>query len=118
MSLDVYFYESHKCPHCGKETGHGEEVWSANITHNLNSMAEEAGIYGIVWRPEENGIEKAGDLTERLTAAIDVMNQDPPRFEKHNSKNGWGMYEHFVPWLERLRDASKEYPDARVRASR
>jgi hypothetical protein len=36
-------------------------VFERNITHNLNRMADEAGIYGVIWRPEENGIETAAD---------------------------------------------------------
>lgn len=27
-------------------------IFSANITHNLNAMAEAAGIYKHLWRPE------------------------------------------------------------------
>lgn len=30
-----------------------DEVYSANITHNLNRMAEAAGIYLALWRPSE-----------------------------------------------------------------
>ena len=36
-----------------------EGAYSANITHNLGKMAEEAGIYKHLWRPEEIGITKA-----------------------------------------------------------
>ena len=35
------------------------EVYSANITHNLNTMADEAGIYKHLWRPDEIKITKA-----------------------------------------------------------
>ena len=38
------------------------EVYSANITHNLGLMAEEAGIYQPLWRPEELGIKTAAGL--------------------------------------------------------
>lgn len=30
-----------------------EEVYSRNITHNLNTMAEKAGLYLALWRPGE-----------------------------------------------------------------
>jgi hypothetical protein len=93
-------------------------VYDSNITHNLNKMADEAGIYGIVWRPEENGVEKAGQLIEPLRAAIAAMKADRARFEKHNAPNGWGMYEHFVPFLEKYLAACEQYPDAEVRACR
>ena len=32
--------------------------------------------------------------------------------------NGWGMYEHFVPFVEKYLEACKEYPDAVIEVSR
>jgi hypothetical protein len=113
MSLDVYL-ESAKCEHCGRS----DEGFSANITHNLNSMAAEAGIYKIVWRPDEYGITKAKQLIEPLRKAIAEMKADPERFKKHNSPNGWGLYEHFVPWLDEYLAACEAEPEASVRVSR
>jgi hypothetical protein len=94
------------------------EVYSANITHNLGAMAREAGIYEHCWRPDEIGITKAGQLVEPLRAGLALMKADPPRFEKHNAKNGWGLYEHFVPWVEKYLAACEENPTADVRVSR
>lgn len=94
------------------------EVYSANITHNLGAMADEAGIYKHLWRPEEIEVTKAGQLVEPLRAGLAMMKADPPRFEKHNAKNGWGLYEHFVPWVENLLAACEQNPTADVRVSR
>lgn len=113
MSLDVYLDEQ-KCPHCGR-SGEG---FSANITHNLNKMADEAGIYGIVWRPEENGITKARQLIEPLRKAIAAMKADPERFKRHDDSNGWGTYDDFLPWLEQYLAACERMPDALVSVSR
>lgn len=113
MSLDVYL-NNPPCPHCGK----GEMVFSSNITHNLNKMAEEAGIYKHCWRPEEIGIKKASQLIQPLRNAITKMKADPSRFEKHNAPNGWGMYKHFVPWLEEYLAACEANPEAKVEVSR
>ena len=125
MSLNVYLEgktttEKCECPHCWNEHERAvtEQFFDANITHNLNAMAEEAGIYGVVWRPEENGIEKASQLIEPLECAISAMKADPTRFEKHNSLNGWGLYKNFVPWLEKYLAACRQCPDAAVRVSR
>ena len=107
MSLDVYLTRTQPTT-----------VFDANITHNLGAMAEEAGIYKHLWRPEEIGITKASQLIETLREAITLMRADPTRFEKHNASNGWGLYEHFVPWLERYLAACEEYPDADVGVSR
>lgn len=114
MSLDVYL-AAVPCAHCGRG---GEESYSANITHNLNGMAEEAGIYKHLWRPEEIGITKASELIEPLRAGLALMKADPPRFEKFNATNGWGLYKHFVPWIEEYLAACERNPDATVSVSR
>lgn len=106
MSLDVYLTVEH------------DEVYWANITHNLGRMAEAAGIYAPVWRPDENGIETASQLIEPLRTGIALMKSDPDRFQALNSANGWGSYVVFVPWLERYLAACMEYPQAKVSVSR
>ena len=113
MSLDVYLHMN-RCEHCGRS----DECFSQNITHNLTEMADEAGIYGIVWRPEENGITTAQQLIEPLRKAIADMKADPERFKKHNASNGWGLYKHFLPWLEKYLQACEEMPDATIEVSR
>lgn len=94
------------------------EVYDANITHNLGAMAREAGIYEVCWRPDEVGITKAEQLIEPLRNGIALMKADPARFEKHNAENGWGLYEHFLPWLEEYLAACEANPDAEVSVSR
>lgn len=106
MSLDLYL-------ECTQPT----EVYWANITHNLGAMAAEGGLYEMLWHPEEAGITSARQLTEPIQKAVAAMKADPARFKKHNAPNGWGLYEHWLPWLERLLAACQEYPDATVRAS-
>lgn len=93
------------------------ELFSSNITHNLGAMAGEAGIYEHCWHPERVGITKAKELIEPLTNGIKLMKQDPERFKKHNAKNGWGLYEHFLPWLKEYLAACKEHPEATVSTS-
>lgn len=125
MSLDIYLTEDTKgqftCPHCGQEfevcTG-TVEVYSANITHNLNKMAEEAGIYRALWRPEENGIKTASDLLSAIEAGVSDMQARPEYYSQYNSPNGWGMYERFVPWLLKLMQACREHPSAKVTVDR
>ena len=107
MSLDVYLTRTQPTT-----------VFSQNVTHNLNKMAEEAGIYKHLWRPDEIGITKAGQLIEPLKAGLAMMKADPERFKKHNSPNGWGLYKNFVPWIENYIAACAEYPDADVEVSR
>lgn len=94
------------------------EVYWANITHNLNTMAMEAGIYQALWRPEEIGITRAEQLIEPLTEGLNKLKADPDHFKQYNSPNGWGMYENFVPFVEKYLQACKENPDSEVSVSR
>ena len=118
MSLDVYLSNTVKCPACAHIFGGDSTAWSANITHNLTRMAEAAGIYEAVWRPEEIGISTAEQLIEPLCKGIALLKSDPERFKKFDAENGWGTYRDFVPWLDRYLRACMDYPTATVRASR
>lgn len=95
-----------------------DEVYSANITHNLGGMAREAGIYQHLWRPEEIGVTKAKQLIEPLAQGLTLLKSDPERFKKHNPPNGWGSYDRFIPWIEEYLAACIMNPDADVEVSR
>lgn len=94
------------------------EVYSDNITHNLGKMAQAAGIYEALWRPEELGFTKASELIAPLAVGLEKLLQDPDEYRKYNSPNGWGLYEHFVPFVKEYLQACIEDPDADVEASR
>ncbi len=94
------------------------EIYSANITHNLTRMASAAGIYEALWRPGEVGITKAAQLIEPLARGLALLKADPAGFEALNAPNGWGRYEHFVPFVENYLAACRENPDADVHVSR
>lgn len=89
-------------------------VYSANITHNLNRMAKEAGIYMHLWRPEEIGITKASQLIEPLAEGLNALIADPERFEKFNPENGWGTYGGLVGFVKEYLEACQKWPDADV----
>lgn len=95
-----------------------EQVYSDNITHNLTAMAEAAGIYRELWRPEEIGITKAAQLIEPLKAGLVKLKANPAEYEKHDAPNGWGQYKNFVPFVENYLAACEQYPDADVRVWR
>jgi len=125
MSLDVDLYgepETVECVCSECDNVHNKTVlpnlFNANITHNLNKMAEAAGIYKALWRPEEIGITKAGDLISFLEAGLKTMKDDPSKFIIHNPSNGWGSYKDFIPWIEHYLAACKEHPNATVSVSR
>lgn len=90
------------------------EVYSANITHNLGPMAQEAGIYGACWHPEDRGLGTAADLIPILRAGLALLESDPGRFRAFDAKNGWGTYDQFVPWVRAYLAACEANPDAVV----
>lgn len=113
MSLDVYL-TLEDCPHCHR----GEQVYSANITHNLNAMAQAAGIYEPLWHPEEIGATRAKHLLERLRVGLAWLKANEKLARVHDAPNGWGLYQHFVPWVEKYLAACEAYPEAIVTVSR
>ena len=70
MSLDVSLYIK-------VDTGGAEKkkivLFDANITHNLADMADAAGIYKYLWRPEEIGAKCAGDIIEAVEKGLALM---------------------------------------------
>lgn len=107
MSLDVYL-----------EDQEGKELYWANITHNLNTMAGEAGIYECLWRPDEHGITHARQIIEPLAAGVALLATQKERFEAFNAPNGWGKWENFLPWCAKYLQACRDNPDAIVKVSR
>lgn len=121
MSLDVHLYgkgEKEPCPECGQDRIKKPELYWANITHNLNKMAEAAGIYEALWRPEEIKATTGAHLIHPLEKGLELLKCDPERFKKYDAPNGWGLYEHFVPFVEKYLEACRNYPEAEVSASR
>lgn len=94
------------------------EVFTANITHNLGLMARNAYIYEALWRPEEKGWSKAADLIKPLEKGLKKLKADPERFEKLNPENGWGSYNNLVEFVTNYLAACREYPDAEVEVDR
>lgn len=140
MSLDVYLvrkkwtsYDEGKTWEEGKE-----EVYHSNITHNLNIMAEKAGIYNAIWRPyrlspdfnpeekdfnaesefEESVIIKASDIIDIVEKGFEDMKARPDYYMQFDSPNGWGLYKNFLPWIFNYLEACKKCPDAIIEVSR
>jgi hypothetical protein len=106
MSLDIYLTAIRPT-----------EVFHANITHNLGRMANAAGFYEHLWHPKEEGITLAQHLIAPLSQGIALMKADPARYKAFDAPNGWGTYDDFVPWLEKLLQACQENPDADISVS-
>ena len=107
MSLDVTLYAMRRVA-----------VHDANITHNLNQMADMAGIYKHLWRPDEIGITKAAQLIEPLRAGLTRLRSEPHFFQRFNPANGWGDYDGLVRFVEQYLAACEAEPNADVEVSR
>ena len=140
MSLDVYLgrkmYLSYDKGVTYEEKN--DELFWANITHNLGKMADKAGIYEALWRPyylhpdcpkefsshdEEYAFEVAHpmlakDIIQIVEKGYEDMKARPEYFKQFDSPNGWGLYIHFLPWVEKYLEACKTYPDAEISVSR
>lgn len=135
MSLDVSLYRTYHISYDkGKTLEEKEErVYDANITHNLGKMASEAGLYEALWRPyrlkegyvpttdydkelefEDANTTYAYELISIIEKGLEELKSKPEHYETFNSPNGWGMYEHFVPFVEKYLDALKQYSECRV----
>src|ERR1019366_5461275 len=116
MSLDISLINKPEtvkcnCEACGNEHTAiiRETVYNCNITHNLGTMADKASIYEALWSPDEIGITEAGQLVPLLEEGLKKLKAEPEYYKTFNAKNGWGLYEHFVPFVEKYLAACKEY---------
>lgn len=93
-----------------------EEIFSLNITHNLNKMADTAGFYKQLWHLE--GITTCEDLLPHIEQGILELESNPTKYKQYSAKNNWGTYEQFIPWLKDLAEKLKIEPKAILYVSR
>jgi hypothetical protein len=125
MSLDIELIGEKSpvacvCLACGDShtRQEGKTYFFGNITHNLNKMAEAAGLYKALWHPEELRISHANYIIETLTIGLARLKSDPSMFKAMNPINKWGDYDSFVGFVEKYLAACKMYPEARIEISR
>jgi hypothetical protein len=140
MSLDVEIYRNYHVTYDEGKTLEPQKecLYRSNITHNLNRMADEAGLYEALWRPyqlkpgydipeddydaeykyEAANPVQAHEIIPIIEKGLEDMKARPKHYETFNSSNGWGMYEHFVPFIEKYLKALKKYPEAFVECDR
>lgn len=120
MGLNFYLIEGEhlvECRFCYQMKTEENVVFDTNITHNLNTMASEAGIYKALWRPEEINAKQAKDIIPILQSGLRKLKEDPEHFKQFDASNGWGTYDQFIPWVEKTLKACEKYPDAEIRVS-
>jgi len=140
MSLDVTLYRNYHVSYDDGKTlePKKEEMYSANITHNLGDMASEAGIYEALWRPyrlkegynipeddhnaeykfEEENPVRAFEIIPIIEKGLEDMLARSEHYKTFDSPNGWGLYVHFIPFIERYLEALRKYPESFVECDR
>jgi len=93
-------------------------VFDYNITHNLGDMADKAGVYFALWRPEELGLKKAFELVPYLKVGLERLKAQPEVFRKMDPSNLWGNYDDLVEFIEKYIKACLDSPDADIWVSR
>jgi hypothetical protein len=125
MGLAVYLDDPNETVgechcHCGNKHEHRfhEQLFRGSITHNLISMARAAGLYDVVWCPEENGIVVGQDLIPYLEKGLKELRDNESKYAEYNPYNGWGDYETLIIFIEKYLDACIMYPRGIVKAER
>lgn len=98
--------------------GTNAEVFTANITHNMCRMADEVGIYEVLWRPEQVGITHAHALIEPLRQGLARLLDEEERLQVFNPENGWGNHEVLVNFVRSYLEACETFPMATVKTWR
>lgn len=113
MSLDVSIYDNNNV-----------EVYTDNITHNLNKMATAVSndFYLSLWRPEEL-LKDSVLLTGRLLIpyikiGLTELKLYPEKYKKYNPSNGWGEYKNLVLFCSKYLEALKKWPNYNINVSR
>lgn len=94
------------------------ELFEINITHNLATMAEKAGLYEPMWRPDENGYVYAKDVLPALKNGYRQLKKNANYFKQFNPENGWGDYDGLLQTVELYAAACAKYPDGKLEVSR
>lgn len=95
----------------------GNEVFDANITHNLSKMAQQfPNAYEAIWNPTITGYVYAKEIIPILSSFLANMVTNSEKYREFDSQNGWGLFDNFVPWLIEYLEACKKYPNAKIEA--
>ena len=86
-----------------------EEIFDANITHNVVSMWEKAGCCEALYKSDG---QKAMDVRDIIVDAVVDMMKHKAEYKKLDSPNGWGIYEDAFKFLLSVAVACCDFPEA------
>lgn len=88
------------------------KLFSHNITHNLNTMADAAGLYDVLWNPESKGITTASQLIPFLERGIKELIANPDKYKAFTPPNNYGNYDNLIDFCKTVLQNCRENPDA------
>ena len=91
----------------------GEVLFWFNITHNLGCMADKAGLYKVLWVPDENGYIYAKDIVEVLINGHLKLILVPEYFEWFTPSNNWGNVGVLINVVKDTLKACEKYPNSK-----
>jgi hypothetical protein len=93
-------------------------VYKTYVKRDIFQMADLVGVYSIIWKPNDYGINKASKLIPHLERAIEELEKNPDFFKALQPEEKWSTYENFLAWLKRYLSACRNYPDAEIHIDR
>lgn len=107
MSLDVLLLDP--------TTPIPEVRYGATVPQALAPMARAAGLYEVLWTPEQVAIHVAGDMRQFLRKGWATLRLEEGRCRALAPADGWGTYEQLVQFTRELLMACQRTPEALVR---
>jgi hypothetical protein len=92
------------------------KVFEEDMTHNVAGMAKAAGLYEAIWHPYRFSDQSPGAMAERLREGLAKLKADEATIRPLEPSNGWGTYDDFVEFVERLIRVCETFPNAEVTA--
>ena len=89
-----------------------EEIFDANMTHNVTPMWHKAGCYEALYMSDG---QRASDIRDIIVDAVVDMMKHKAEYQKLDSPNGWGIYEHAFKFLISVAVACCDFPEATIR---
>ena len=102
-----------------------EVVEKIRTTRETLSIAESVVRYSDKQLPEGISKSELGTCNHAIKVpganyeiGIKKMKDAPDYFRQFDAKNGWGKYNDFLPWIERVLAGCKKFPNAKIYTSR
>lgn len=92
---------------------------SVSAVRDVWSRLRHIDEYDAAHRVEEAMPDpKASDLVDTIRDGLKWLLENEPAARKFDAPNGWGLYQHFVSFVEDVLRACEQHPDALVEVSR